>query len=75
MGYPVRLDKNVADNEIYFGDWKAAYVMNFAKNIEFASSQEAGFMSGATIYRGLALVDGKPTEVPGAMVKVKKASA
>lgn len=32
-------------------------------------------MSGATIYRGLALVDGKPTEVPGAMVKVKKASA
>nr|DAX95793.1 MAG TPA: major capsid protein [Caudoviricetes sp.] len=75
LGYPVRLDKNVADNEIYFGDWKAAYVMNFAKNIEFASSQEAGFMSGATIYRGLALVDGKPTEVPGAMVKVKKASA
>lgn len=75
LGYPVRPDKNVADGEIYFGDWKAAYVMNFPQDVEFASSQEAGFMSGSTVYRGLALVDGKPTGVKGAMVKIKKAAA
>ncbi len=74
LGYPVRLDKNVTDGELYFGDWKAAYVMNFAQDVEFAASQEAGFMSGSTVYRGLALVDGKPTGVKGAMAKIKKAA-
>ncbi len=75
IGYPVRLDKNVKDGEVYFGDWKTAYIMNFPQDAEFAASQEAGFMSGSTVYRGLALVDGKPTGVKGAMVKIKKATA
>lgn len=70
LGYPVRLDKNVKDGESFFGDWAAAYVMNFAKAIEYSSSQEAGFMSGSTIYRSLALVDGKPTKIEGAMAKL-----
>lgn len=70
LGYPVRLDKNVKDGEAFFGDWAAAYVMNFAKAIEYSSSQEAGFMSGSTIYRSLALVDGKPTKIDGAMAKL-----
>lgn len=70
LGYPVRLDKNVKDGEAFFGDWAAAYVMNFAKAIEYSSSQEAGFMSGSTIYRSLALVDGKPTKIEGAMAKL-----
>ncbi len=70
LGYPVRLDKNVKDGEAFFGDFAAAYVMNFAKAIEYSSSQEAGFMSGSTIYRSLALVDGKPTKIDGAMAKL-----
>ena len=70
LGYPVRLDKNVKDGEAFFGDWAAAYVLNFAKAIEYSSSQEAGFMSGSTIYRSLALVDGKPTKIAGAMAKL-----
>ncbi len=70
LGYPVRLEKHVKDGEAFFGDWKAAYVMNFAKQIEYASSKEAGFMSGSTIYRGLALVDGKPSKIAGAMAKL-----
>lgn len=70
LGYPVRLDKNVKDGEAFLGDWAAAYVMNFAKAIEYSSSQEAGFMSGSTIYRSLALVDGKPTKIEGAMAKL-----
>ena len=73
LGYPVKLDSNVADGEAYLGDWKAAYVMNLAKDVEFAKSQEAGFMSGSTVYRGLALADGKPTGVKGAMAKLKAA--
>lgn len=72
---PVRLEGGVADGEIYFGDWKAGYVMNFASPIELAKSSEAGFMSGSTVYRGLALVDGKPTGVAGAIAKLKKATA
>ena len=72
IGIPVKLDKNVQDGEAYLGDFAAGYVMNFAKPIELASSKEAGFMSGATVYRGLALVDGKPTGVKGAIAKIKK---
>lgn len=72
LGIRVRLDRNVKDGEAYLGDFKTGYVYNFSKNIEFASSKEAGFMSGATVYRGLALVDGKPTEVKGAVVKFVK---
>ena len=71
LGYPVRLDKNVADGEMYFGDWESAYVMNFSKNVTIDSSDQAGFMSASTVFRGYALVDGKPTDVAGAMVKVK----
>lgn len=72
IGIPVKLDKNVQDGEAYLGDFAAGYVMNFSKPIELASSKEAGFMSGATVYRGLALVDGKPTGVKGAIAKIKK---
>ncbi len=71
LGYPVVLDSSIADGETYFGDWKSAYVMNLAQDVEFAKSGEAGFMSGSTIYRGLALADGKPTGVKGAMAKLK----
>lgn len=74
LNRPVRLEGGVADGEVYFGDWKAGYVMNFAQGIEIAKSGEAGFTSGSTIYRGLALVDGKPTNVPGAIAKLKKAA-
>lgn len=75
LGYPVRLDANVKDGEMYFGDWKSGYVMNFAQPIEIASSEEAGFMSGSVVYRGMALADGKPTGVAGALVKLVQATA
>lgn len=75
LGYPVKLDSNVADGEAYFGDWKSAYVMNLSQDVEYTKSGEAGFMSGSTIYRGLALADGKPTGVKGAMAKLKKTTA
>ena len=74
LGYPVRLDANVKDGEMYFGDWKSGYVMNFAQPITIESSAEAGFMSGSTVYRGMALVDGKPTGVKNALVKLVQAT-
>ena len=74
LGYPVRLDANVKDGEMYFGDWKSGYVMNFAQPITIESSAEAGFMSGSTVYRGMALVDGKPTGVKNALVKLVQAA-
>lgn len=75
IGYPVKLDKYVPANTIYMADAKAAYVMNFAKDIEIANSKEAEFRSGNTVYRSLALVDGKPTEVAGALVKISVTTA
>ena len=75
IGYPVRLDANVKDGEMYFGDWKSGYVMNFAQTIEVESSTEAGFMSGSVVYRAMALADGKPTGVAGALVKLVQAMA
>lgn len=75
LGYPVRLDQNVKDGEAYFGDWKAGYVMNFTQPIEIDSSEAAGFMSGSVVYRGMALADGKPTGVKGALVKIVQATA
>lgn len=75
IGYPVRVSKYVADDDIYFGDWKSAYVFNFTKPVELRTSEEAGFMDGGTVYRALALCDGKPTGVAGALVKITKAGA
>lgn len=75
LGYPVRLDQNVKDGEAYFGDWKAGYIMNFSQPIEIESSEAAGFMSGSVVYRGMALADGKPTGVKGAIVKLVQATA
>lgn len=75
IGYPVKLDKYVPDNVIYMADAKSAYVMNFSKDVEIANSKEAGFRSGNTVYRSLALVDGKPTDVAGALVKILVSSS
>jgi len=75
LGYPVRTSKYVADDVIYLADWKSAYVFNFTQNVELATSKEAGFMSGATVYRALALCDGKPTDIAGSIVKIAKASS
>lgn len=73
-GLPVKVSKYIPDGVIFVGDLKSAYVLNFASPIEFAMSKEAGFMSGATVYRSLALLDGKPTGVANALVKMSIAA-
>jgi HK97 family phage major capsid protein len=59
LGYPVVLDDYVGDDEILFGDFSKYYV-NFAQAPAIETSIEAGFRSGKKVYRGLAVVDGKP---------------
>ena len=74
-GLPVKLSKHVPANTIFVGDLKSGYILNFSAPIEFATSKEAGFMSGATVYRSMALLDGKPTKVDNAIVKLCVAAA
>ena len=57
---------------IVFGDLKY-YKLNFAQNPTIESDKSAGFKSGKTIYRGLAIVDGKPA-LSEAFVKYTRAS-
>ena len=59
LGYPVVLDDFVPDNVILLGDF-SKYYLNFSQAPTIETSREAGFKSGKTVYRGLAVADGKP---------------
>lgn len=58
LGYPVIIDDYVPENTALFGDL-SYYKLNFAQTPVIESDKSAGFKSGKTIYRGLAVVDGK----------------
>lgn len=73
LGYPVVIDDYMPEDTIIFGDLKY-YKLNFAQNPTIESDKSAGFKSGKTIYRGLAIVDGKPA-LSEAFVKYTRAGA
>ena len=62
LGFPVIIDDN-ASTDIYFGDLKEGYVLNFGKDVAVDRDESAGFRTGSTVFRGMALCDGKPTGV------------
>ena len=62
LGFPVIIDDN-ASADIYFGDMREGYVLNFGKDVQIARDESVGFRSGSTVFRGMALCDGKPTGV------------
>ena len=62
LGFPVIIDDN-ASTDIYFGDLKEGYVLNFGKDVAVDRDESVGFRSGSTVFRGMALCDGKPTGV------------
>ena len=62
LGFPVIIDDN-ASSDIYFGDLKEGYVLNFGKDVAIDRDESAGFRTGSTVFRGMALCDGKPTGV------------
>lgn len=72
LGYPVIIEDN-AGTDVYFGDLKEAYKFNFAQAPTVKSDESVAFRTGSTVYRAMALADGKPTGV--GVVRYTKASA
>jgi HK97 family phage major capsid protein len=70
LGYPVVLNDYVPDDTILLGDF-SYYRLNFSQAPTIESSREAGFLSGKTVFRGLAVADGKPA-LSEAFVKIVK---
>lgn len=70
LGYPVLVDDYIADDVILVGDLNY-YKWNNAAPIAIEASREAGFLSGKTVYRGMAVADGK-VALAEAFVKISK---
>lgn len=71
LGFDVVIDDNIADNDIYFGNFQ--YLgYNIAEGIMVEVSRESSFKSGLIDYRALAVADCKPI-VTEAFVKITKA--
>lgn len=62
FGYPVIVDDNCTADKLLFGDFKEAYKFNFAQSPAVESDRSVAFRSGSTVYRVMALADGKPAE-------------
>lgn len=62
LGFPVIIDDN-ASTDIIFGDLQEGYVLNFGKDVAIDRDESVGFRTGSTVFRGMALCDGKPTGV------------
>ena len=73
LGYRVNIDDYMPADTILFGDL-SYYRMNFSQTPTIESDKSAGFKSGKTIYRGLAIVDGKAA-LSEAFVKCTRAGA
>lgn len=72
LGYPVILE-DAAGTDVYFGDLKEAYKFNFAQAPTVKSDDSVAFRTGSTVYRAMALADGKPTGV--GVVRYTKAAS
>jgi len=56
LGYPILLDDNIADDDIFFGDFSYV-VANLSQNIKVDRSTESGFLYNAVDFRGTAIFD------------------
>lgn len=59
LGYPVIVDDNISTDTIIFGDLKSGYAFNFAQAPTVSRDESVGFRTGSTVYRAMALCDGK----------------
>ena len=71
LGFEVVIDDNIADGDIYLGNFSQYLGYNLPNGIMLESSDISGFNKGLTYYRALALAD---TQVilPEAFVKLAK---
>lgn len=70
LGKEVIIDDFTPDDTILFGD-PSYYFLNFSEPMAVEKSTEAGFTKGVTMYRSIAVVDGKPLPT-GAFIKITK---
>jgi HK97 family phage major capsid protein len=59
LGYPVIINDFCGTDKGLFGNFEY-FAVNFAKQIEVSKDGSVGFRTGSQVYRGMALVDGKP---------------
>lgn len=62
LGYPVIVDDNCTADTVIFGDLRECYKFNFAKAPEVTFDDSVAFRTGSTVYRAMALADGKPVD-------------
>lgn len=62
LGYEVILCDRVAADTIVFGNLEN-YAFNFAAGVAIESDKSVGFRTGSTVYRAMALADGKVTNI------------
>lgn len=73
LGHKVIIDDNcdvtttsegssTTTKNILFGDLNEGYVFNFGEGIAIEADQSVAFRSGSTVYRAMALCDGKPVD-------------
>ena len=72
LGFPVILEDQIS-TDVIFGDLKEGYVLNFAKDVAVDRDESVAFRTGSTVFRGMALADGKPTGV--GLVRFTKANS
>ena len=71
FGYPVVLNDYVGANTLLFGDLEYFY-WNWARPVSIDRDDSVGFRTGSSVYRGMALADGKKA-LAEAFVVAKKA--
>ena len=74
LGYPVIVDDNCTADNLLFGDFKEAYKFNFAQSPAVESDKSVAFRSGSTVFRVMALADGKPADKKAACRFTRAAS-
>lgn len=74
LGFEVVVDDNIADNDVYFGNFAKYLGYNMPDGIAIEASTQSSFKKGLIDYRALAIADCKPI-VNEAFVKMYKATA
>ena len=74
LGYEIVIDDHIADNDVYFGNFKKYLGYNMPEGIVIDVSRESGFRKGVIDYRAVAIADCKPI-ISDAFVKLHKANA
>jgi len=73
LGYPVIVDDNCTADKLIFADL-SAYKFNFAQDPTITADTSVEFRTGNTVYRALALADGKVADAKAFVVATRAAA-